>query len=92
MSRSFYRVYGKAREKDARLGLWPSRWNLSGYGLWLGLWARETPLGERRDEVIGEKRLKVESLKLKGERSPLEVVCTLLPPTPGYPENREASP
>ena len=52
MSRSFYRVYGEAREKDARLGRWASRWNLSGYGLWLGLWAMGPPLEERRDEVM----------------------------------------
>jgi hypothetical protein len=77
MSRSFYRVYGEARQKDARFGRKPSRWNLSGYGLWLGLWAMETPLGGRR---VGEKRSTVDSLKSKGKSSISirSVVITLL--------------
>jgi hypothetical protein len=61
MSRSFYRVYGEAREKDARLGLWPSRWNLSGYGLWLGLWAMQSPLGEKEwGEEVDSRQFEVE--------------------------------
>lgn len=45
MSRSFYRVYEGARQKDAGRWLWPSRWNLSGYELCLGLWAMRASFG-----------------------------------------------